>query len=102
MLGQRITPVCTGNTSIIYLSRRDHEDHPRMHGEYKDDELTITQDVGSPPYARGIHFSIKDFQSKKRITPVCTGNTLTLPIGSRAKQDHPRMHGEYPGWSART
>ena len=49
-----ITPACAGNTGrsggigpIIW-------DHPRVCGEYKEDDIEIALDQGSPPRVRGI------------------------------------------------
>ncbi len=71
----RITPVCTGNTTL----RRP-----------MDVQLT-----GSPPYARGILSFYNSAKEYLRITPVCTGNTFIESCENVTRRDHPRMHGEY-------
>ena len=66
-----------------------------MHGEYHNIEHPEKLGQGSPPYARGIQHSISSSSLQARITPVCTGNTVTMFNGISVVEDHPRMHGEY-------
>ena len=68
-----------------------------MHGEYLEPVLLIIVKLGSPPYARGIRSSLFFTVTGLRITPVCTGNTVTAAVYNAIIEDHPRMHGEYYG-----
>ncbi len=66
-----------------------------MHGEYYSVPLGRLPGLGSPPYARGIFPWILCTFHPPGITPVCTGNTISVIINAVQSWDHPRMHGEY-------
>ena len=74
--GKRFTPAYAGNMfpsfSDIFLIRV----HPRVCGEYDDDDVLIYGQSGSPPRMRGIcSFSasaVRDY----RFTPAYAGNIL--------------------------
>ena len=49
-----ITPACAGNTPWQDMGSDKTRDHPRLRGEYNDVTVTVTDQMGSPPLARGI------------------------------------------------
>ena len=48
-----ITPAYTGNTREVREWQNYTEDHPRIHGEHKQQNKTATAGTGSPPHTRG-------------------------------------------------
>jgi len=72
---KRITPACAGNTRRQKNLGAEHQDHPRVCGEY----------IGV----------VVQLLCKKGITPACAGNTFARKPPSSRFQDHPRVCGEY-------
>ena len=89
-----ITPACAGKTSVEYRTSRSAPDHPRMRGEDSHPVVRAGDPRGSPPHARGRHFSKIVRGIHKRITPACAGKTDVLGGDVDRHADHPRMRGE--------
>ena len=121
-ISQRITPAYTGNTGMAHSLRKNHKDHPRIHGEHKFVCGLNRSQAGSPPHTRGTLYFSSRLKAALRITPAYTGNTLTvisyskmidritpaytgntmlLLVGKLCIQDHPRIHGEHHNATAR-
>ena len=90
----RIIPAYAGNTTIVYVLLLPG-DHPRLRGEYQNQEKRLTCSLGSSPLARGIQLLKIRFLLSMRIIPACAGNTWVLRFNCRVDRDHPRLHGEY-------
>ena len=90
----RIIPACAGNTTIVYVLLLPG-DHPRLRGEYQNQEKRLTCSLGSSPLARGIQLLKIRFLLSMRIIPACAGNTWVLRFNCRVDRDHPRLRGEY-------
>ena len=84
-----------GNTIFNWANGTNSQDHPYIRGEYKDDELTITQDVGSSLHTWGIPDKLGTFDPFTRIIPTYVGNTTRAPRHQRPARDHPYIRGEY-------
>ena len=79
-----ITPACAGNTCFNQRFYPLKRDHPRMRGEYFDENKKVIVEQGSPPHARGIHCKTQDAVLWFGITPACAGNTsITLSLHIR-------------------
>ena len=50
----RIIPAYAGNTRILTRNIPHRQDHPRLHGEYKQTASSRSSRIGSPPLTRGI------------------------------------------------
>ena len=90
-----ITPACAGNTETRRSDLSVKRDHPRMRGEYFDENKKVIVEQGSPPHARGILYEYVLSLYPIGITPACAGNTWQRSPSAVADRDHPRMRGEY-------
>ncbi len=91
----RFTPVRTGRTPPSDDRRDPSAVHPRTHGEDDaDDEVTLFDLGGSPPYARGGRPWVVVGQDHLRFTPVRTGRTSRSTAMPTTSPVHPRTHGE--------
>ena len=92
----QIRPASARNATKDDLAKVDTAVHPpRVRGEYGQTVMTVKQDVGSPPRARGILFSPLSSSSPSRFTPSCAGNTLYRSPCWAWAPVHPRVRGEY-------
>ena len=66
-----------------------------MRGEYSNRWRSDTKLQGSPPLARGVHFTEGLENEEKRITPACAGSTHKARRYEIRNKDHPRLRGEY-------
>ena len=90
----RITPACAGKTRASSFPRSVSADHPRMRGEDLTFENNSSEDLGSPPHARGRHPRGTPLLRPAGITPACAGKTRRSGRTASAQPDHPRMRGE--------
>ena len=90
-----ITPACAGNTETRRSDLSVKRDHPRMRGEYFDENKKVIVEQGSPPHARGILYEYVLSLYPIGITPACAGNTWQRSPSAVADRDHTRMRGEY-------
>ena len=89
-----ITPACAGKSDHKCCGCGRGRDHPRMRGEKGITAVSVDEDKGSPPHARGKVYIWKIDQTGEGITPACAGKS---PVSFRERQhfrDHPRMRGE--------
>ena len=91
----RITPACAGSTPTGGGATPSYRDHPRLRGEYSNRWRSDTKLQGSPPLARGVHFTEGLENEEKRITPACAGSTHKARRYEIRNKDHPRLRGEY-------
>ena len=91
----RITPACAGTTLMTSSNSSMASDHPRMCGDYGEDYSNGLTVSGSPPHVRGLRADIHVVVAHRGITPACAGTTPFLPLFQKAKEDHPRMCGDY-------
>ena len=90
-----ITPACAGSTFTLSSIKSPVRDHPRLRGEYVNEDLSGYLLLGSPPLARGVLCFIR-FQGVDRgITPACAGSTFPVHPSDTSQWDHPRLRGEY-------
>ena len=95
-----ITPACAGNSRITAPRWISIRDHPRVCGEQSSGLYRCICILGSPPRVRGTAFSALISVNRRRITPACAGNSLSLFARSLPYKDHPRVCGEQ--WLCRT
>ena len=91
---RRITPAYAGKTLRQRMSRKSHEDHPRVCGENIINGNSDYNIEGSPPRMRGKRTSRKQLHFHARITPAYAGKTRTSARSSVSFWDHPRVCGE--------
>ena len=68
-----------------------------MCGEHIVPSLLRSESPESAPRVRGIPAPVDVTSTAPGITPACAGNTNDDAKPSEAKQDHPRVCGEYIG-----
>ena len=51
--------------------------------------------IGSPPLARGVHWTAARISYELGITPACAGSTSSINLFFSCFWDHPRLRGEY-------
>ena len=91
----RITPTYMGNTLSSFALTRLREDHPHVHGEYRQPFIQRCIRIGSPPRTWGILKFIPNSLRYQGITPTYMGNTCWRPEKGKTHWDHPHVHGEY-------
>ncbi len=69
--------------------------HPRVYGEYDDQNPGMGPSSGSSPRVRGIQLHFHFVHSILRFIPACTGNTSTASFKIMQIPVHPRVYGEY-------
>ena len=90
-----ITPAYAGNTPCQYFILQDVEDHPRLRGEHKAENLYRQAWRGSPPPTRGTLYKGISANNYNGITPAYAGNTTLSGHSSSSSEDHPRLRGEH-------
>ena len=84
-----------GNTARHTILHTCTQDHPHIHGEYREPLSSLDHQTGSPPHTWGTHHLPLFRVVKSRITPIYMGNTR-LPFRRHGcKRDHPHIHGEH-------
>ena len=91
-----ITPACAGKSLHVFQAHNQCRDHPRMRGEKRKGNCTISARPGSPPHARGKGSLAADSLGARGITPACAGKSRQGSLGGACGWDHPRMRGEKP------
>ena len=91
-----ITPAYAGTTHRRQQSGIQHEDHPRLRGNYFSFSASLIPKLGSPPLTRELLVRRNTRPEKKRITPAYAGTTLFFKIDVFDSEDHPRLRGNYP------
>ena len=72
--------------------------HPRVYGEYDDQNPGMGPSSGSSPRVRGIRQSIFSGDFDTRFIPACTGNTVDCHVQNQRPSVHPRVYGEYSSY----
>ena len=90
----RITPAYAGKSDPEKQPGAARWDHPRVCGEKKRLQPTITAQPGSPPRVRGKASCILVSSSTVGITPAYAGKSSHRPMHSTLPRDHPRVCGE--------
>ena len=70
----RLTPAYAGNIEGSSISKSRRTAHPRVCGEYDEDDIGVDDPNGSPPRMRGILICHHDVLSALRLTPAYAGN----------------------------
>ena len=70
-------------------------DHPRMRGEHFSQRVSMDDETGSSPHARGTLLPGQARGRPSGIIPACAGNTSADMSSSPFSRDHPRMRGEH-------
>ena len=95
MLFYGLTPAYAGNIfappQISVIVRA----HPRIRGEYYDEDNAPHIFTGSPPHTRGIFFKFRLCVILTGLTPAYAGNIIDGCGEDRAAVTHPRIRGEY-------
>ena len=90
----RITPAYAGKSSELMQKSGTSGDHPRVCGEKKRLQPTITAQPGSPPRMRGKAASGCLSALVCRITPAYAGKSPAKSGSGSVQRDHPRVCGE--------
>ncbi len=93
----RIIPASAGNTSVVWDSKSSQTDHPRERGEHRDLLVSLANDTGSSPRARGTPLLERRYIGFERIIPASAGNTGAAFAPASWRSDHPRERGEHGG-----
>ena len=89
-----ITPACAGKSSELMQKSGTSGDHPRVCGEKKRLQPTITAQPGSPPRVRGKAQDLFHVDPVRGITPAYAGKRDLVISESGDIEDHPRVCGE--------
>ena len=84
-----------GNTAYYLGADSGWEDHPHIHGEYRQVGFQFFHGIGSPPHTWGILTTLSLLTVSLRITPTYMGNTRFDKGHQVDLWDHPHIHGEY-------
>lgn len=87
-----------GNTIRAPIRAITPGTHPRLHGEYKEEDGEHRAFIDSPPFARGIPKAQNLALVRLRLTPAYTGNTALAVLVLVGRWTHPRLHGEYTSY----
>ena len=90
-----IIPARAGFTVRLIGDRRGAGDHPRSRGVYPPGPISMSQQVGSSPLARGLLGVYEFVDYLCRIIPARAGFTLLCAPCSVLGADHPRSRGVY-------
>ena len=90
----RITPAYAGKSDPEKQPGAARWDHPRVCGEKKRLQPTITAQPGSPPRMRGKGAQYLHYGLPCRITPAYAGKSSHRPMHSTLPRNHPRVCGE--------
>ena len=66
-----------------------------MCGDYRDNRKSRSPTWGSPPHVRGLPGPVVGHLDVLGITPACAGTTPLASASASAREDHPRMCGDY-------
>ena len=89
-----ITPACAGKTNIVFKTKFEWKDHPRVCGKNGRSIPSVNRLTGSPPRVREklIHFVYAT--TTRGITPACAGKTVRKKLLAMKSRDHPRVCGK--------
>ena len=90
-----IIPAYAGNTAWIGIRAGSTVDHPRICGEHSAASCICSSSSGSSPHMRGTRSAGANSSWRRGIIPAYAGNTVSPPMGTRPRQDHPRICGEH-------
>ena len=90
----RITPAYAGKRELAAATKSLCGDHPRVCGEKKRLQPTITAQPGSPPRMRGKVAQGGKDRTADGITPAYAGKRLSSWYAVTPSRDHPRVCGE--------
>ena len=66
-----------------------------MCGKYKNYEVLIDENKGSPPRVWEVQKNLKKVLTQIRITPTCVGSTIAYDTIESRSGDHPHVCGKY-------
>ncbi len=89
------TPACAGTTVAPAAASAGGRDHPRMRGDHVDHQVSLAEQRGPPPHARGPPWPPYWLGSQMGTTPACAGTTGVPRRGPQIERDHPRMRGDH-------
>ena len=89
-----ITPAYAGKSGNFRRLQGSDKDHPRLCGEKRMIDLSVSCVRGSPPPMRGKGFLPPEHRSSCRITPAYAGKSILLCRSYAIHKDHPRLCGE--------
>ena len=98
----RITPAYAGKSDPEKQPGAARWDHPRVCGEKKRLQPTITAQPGSPPRVRGKVPYVSMAALAQGITPAYAGKRASQLCAGLAPRDHPRVCGEKSGFCQRS
>ena len=90
----RITPAWAGKRAPAGNRRQTAQDHPRVGGEKRLDDVVDHVYKGSPPRGRGKGFGQLNRFATMGITPAWAGKSFVLRLTFVVFRDHPRVGGE--------
>ena len=93
----RITPACAGRTPCGHCRVPTNQDHPRVCGKNRGQDLFLLDQRGSPPRVREEHGYMIRAGKYVRITPACAGRTIAVNNNKAVFWDHPRVCGKNRG-----
>ena len=91
----RIIPARAGFTTTGRTSPLTGWDHPRSRGVYSSLGVTITEEAGSSPLARGLRRRAVFVDRDPGIIPARAGFTVYKNGIKKTAEDHPRSRGVY-------
>ena len=90
-----ITPAYAGTTPRFCIKGCRNRDHPRLRGNYLNDNGEPNYQLGSPPLTRELRNKIICNCVRSGITPAYAGTTSDFRIVHGHYRDHPRLRGNY-------
>ena len=90
-----IIPARAGFTGGPGYCEHHRQDHPRSRGVYQPNPVSLGQNYGSSPLARGLRCIRMADYTIERIIPARAGFTAARAGCSRSRRDHPRSRGVY-------
>ena len=90
-----ITPAYAGTTHLQISELLQQRDHPRLRGNYLNDNGEPNYQLGSPPLTRELRNKIICNCVRSGITPAYAGTTSDFRIVHGHYRDHPRLRGNY-------
>ena len=99
---RRIIPARAGFTRYMCTYRTKYGDHPRSRGVYPDKFMSLDDETGSSPLARGLPSGVGGSGRMWGIIPARAGFTQYIPERHLQPADHPRSRGVYCGGRSRS
>ena len=95
LVAEGIIPARAGFTSATPFPRRPPGDHPRSRGVYAGQDVTVGEERGSSPLARGLRRPTPAGSATPWIIPARAGFTGGAHRPRLGRGDHPRSRGVY-------